>query len=139
MRAIGVMAAGVLLARGTAAQEPLLSCLRVGFGVWQPALDWGGAGHRDSAARLGARDRQLRDSVYDGAATAAGREEMRWLDGGRRLIVFPPWWPVGITVTIRQAVGELARGDTLRGEAVALVADASLAAPRAPARVIRAC
>jgi hypothetical protein len=139
MRPLALVAGVALLTRSLAAQEVPASCLRVGFGAWQPPLNWTGAGHRDSAARLGARDRQLRDSVYDGAATASGREEMRWFDGGTRLIVFPPWWPVGITVTFDRPGTSLARGDTLTGDAVALVADASQRPPRTRARVLRAC
>jgi hypothetical protein len=84
---------------------------------------------------------QLRDSVYTGAATANGREEMRWLEGpeGMRLLLYPPWWPVGVVVTFDRRVDPLlGAADTLAGTAVALVADAARPSPRASARVVRA-
>lgn len=118
--------------------QDVTPCLRVGFGAWEPPLDWQAAGHRDSASSVGARDRAVRDSVFDGTATASGRDEMRWSEGGRQLMLFPPWWPVGVVVTFDSSAMTLARGDTMTGRATALVADLRRPPPRAVARVARA-
>lgn len=139
MRAVRrVVVAGAMAVATSGAQEAPVACLRVGFGTWTPPLAWSAAGHGDSAARVGARDRALRDSVYDGAATATGREEMKWMEGGRQLILYPPWWPVGVVIAFERSALTLARGDTIVGAATALVADAGRPPPRATARVVRA-
>lgn len=118
-------------------------CVRISFSAWAPPLDWSGAGHSDSAAGVGAAARRIRDSVFTGQASAGGRDEMQWSEvgGTRQLLLYPSWWPAGVLITFTSAAGASAPGpaavDTLAGDAVALVADASQRAPRATARVLR--
>jgi hypothetical protein len=58
------------------------------------------------------------------------------VDGQRRLLLFPAWWPAGVLITFER--GSL--GDTLTGEAQALVADLARPPSRTTARVLtRAC
>ena len=119
-----------------AQQSPDHSCTRVAFGAWTPPLDWNRAGHPDSASRIGAIVRGTRDSVYGGAASASGRDEMQWEEvrGVRRLFLSPAWWPAGVMITFARVDAD---ADTLIGEAVALVADGGKAPPRAEARLLR--
>lgn len=116
------------------AAQPAAPCLRIAFGPWTPPLDWAGAGHADSSARIASRIQQRRDSVFNNA-TSGGPDEMAWTEaGGRRsLTLFPSWWPAGVVITFPAN----ALGDTLQGEAEALVADLARPHPRARARVLR--
>jgi hypothetical protein len=61
---------------------------------------------------------------------------MVWTEeGGRqRLILFPSWWPAGVVITFPPG----ALGDTLQGDAEALVADLARPRSHARARVLRA-
>ncbi|MCC6317817.1 MAG: hypothetical protein IT361_09015 [Gemmatimonadaceae bacterium] len=133
--AVAWVAALPLAPLSMAAQGQPTGCVRMTFGVWTPPLDWQHNGHPDAIAHVAARLRAVRDSVYAGAASAQGRDEMQWLEsrGTRQLLVSPAWWPAGVLVTFDAA----SRGDTLDGDAIALVADGARAAPRARARVIR--
>lgn len=136
-----VSAPALLGAASLPAQSPHASgsaCTRVAFGTWTPPLDWNRAGHPDSASGIGARLRQARDSVFSGQAAAGGRDEMQWEDSGgvRRLFLSPAWWPAGVVITFAPVEG--AAGDTLTGEAVALVGDGRQPPPRADARLLRA-
>ncbi len=123
-----------LLIPALAAGQPSASCVRVAFGQWAPPLDWSGSGHGDSSQRIGERIRELRDSVY-AHAPRNGRDEMVWTktDGRERLLLFPGWWPAGVMITFAPG----ATGDTLVGEAEALVADLGKPASKTRARVLR--
>jgi len=126
------------------------SCVRVGFGAWQPPLDWANAGHVDSISTAAVRTRRLRDSVYAGERGATSRDEMQWfvVRGVRQLLIYPSFWPAGVMITFdpvppthasdsARLLREAAAVDTLRGEAVALTADGSRAPSRSRAAVIR--
>jgi hypothetical protein len=130
-----VVVAGLVVAARDAGAQSSGSCLRMAFGAWTPPLDWNRAGHPESAARVGSRVRETRDSVFDGQASASGRDEMQWEDsaGMRRLFLSPAWWPAGAIVSFDTA----ARGDTLVGEATAFVADGKERPPRAIVRLVR--
>jgi len=54
--------------------------------------------------------------------------------GRRQLVLFPAWWPAGVVITF--APGTL--GDTLVGDAEALVADLARPRSRSRARVVQA-
>jgi hypothetical protein len=114
--------------------QPASPCVRIAFGSWTPPLDWNGSGHADSSARIAGRIRELRDSVYANAPRT-GRDEMVWseVDGRQRLILFPTFWPAGVIITFAQG----ALGDTLLGDAEAMVADLARSPSRARARVLR--
>lgn len=124
----------LLFVASTLAAQPASPCVRIAFGTWAPPLDWKGSGHADSSARIAGRIQQLRDSVYANAPRT-GRDEMVWSesDGKRQLLLFPSWWPAGVMITFAPD----ALGDTLDGQAEALVADLSKRASRAAARVLR--
>jgi hypothetical protein len=96
-------------------------CLGLAFGRWTPALDARAAGHGafSSAGHLSAPNG--RDWA---SAVAAGRDTT--------LMLFPAWWPAGVHV--RLPSGARVRGDTVRGTAIALVADGRLRPPTAEAR-----
>jgi len=56
------------------------------------------------------------------------------LSGDSVLMLYPPWWPVGVLVHFRE---RSTNGDTLRGEASALVADGRVSVPTSRVMVIR--
>jgi len=99
-------------------------CLGFAFSAWKPALNLEEAGHRpvvDSSRfprAAGGRD---------WAATGTKAE------GDTTFVLFPIWWPAGVVVSLEHTPKSLA--DTVRGRAIALVADARKTAPSA---VIRA-
>jgi hypothetical protein len=110
-------------------------CLRFSFGEWTPPLNWEGAGHHGTAEGTGGAARRLRDSIFlqPGSNDSDG---MVWDEksGGHQVFVFPFWWPAGIVVRFDSTT--IAR-DTLRGMAVALVADGSTARPATRVRALR--
>ena len=55
--------------------------------------------------------------------------------GDSLLILFPPWWPVGVGVWLERSA---APGDTVRGVARAFVADAQVSVPTSTVRAWRA-
>ena len=111
-------------------------CLRFAFGAWNPPLNWEAAGHAGQAESNGQAARRLRDSIFLQLPGAAAADGMVWDDksGGRRVFVFPVWWPVGIVV---QFDGATVSGDTLRGMAEAMVADGAAPHPSATVRALR--
>lgn len=106
-------------------------CLRLAFESWSPPLNWGAAGHLGDADASGKAARRLRDSIFLQQPGAAA-DGMVWDEKseGRRLFVFPAWWPAGIIIQFDSAT---VTGDTLRGIAEAMVADGD--AQRSTARV----
>ena len=96
------------------------TCYRFAFGSWTPTLDLKSAGH-DTAARPlpGAAPGRDWASAGDGKGPAT-------------LMLYPGWWPAGVMVQLPG--GPPAVGDTARGTATALVADARLRSPTATAR-----
>lgn len=91
------------------------ACYGFSFGPWTPALDWRRAGH---------------DVALDSARTALAPGGRAWAasqlasDADSTLMLFPPWWPAGVWVTLGRA--RLAVGDTVLGSATALVGDGRL-------------
>lgn len=94
-------------AAARADDRPPAECFRFAFGAWNPPLDWTASGHRDKP---------------QAAAGAHGRENAAHVerDGGP-LLLFPSFWPAGVLIRFDRTVA----GDTLRGTATALVADAA--------------
>ena len=104
-------------------------CWRFAFGAWTPPLDGTAAGH---AREFGAARPRGMGSGRPPSEPAPRRD---WaarvlVSGDSTLILFPAWWPAG--VELRFDPGR-SRGDTLRGEAAAFVADGSVRNPTAKA------
>lgn len=100
-------------------------CLGFSFGRWVPALDWHAAGHvvaLDSArVPLAAGGRGWATSADNGTDTT--------------LMLFPPWWPAGVSVQL--ATRTPMTGDTTVGRATALIADGRAQAPTSRVRAWR--
>jgi hypothetical protein len=97
------------------------ACFGFAFGVWTPALDWKAAGHPP------------RSSVADPSAPYNRQWAINADRGDSLFVLFPSWWPAGVTVKVSRT--PVAPGDTVLGQAIALVADGRLRAPTTPARV----
>ena len=88
------------------------------------------------AEASGQAARRLRDSIFLQLPGSAVADGMVWDDqsGGRRVFVFPAWWPVGIVIQFDSAT---VSGDTLRGVAEAMVADGTAPRPTTRVRALR--
>ena len=111
-------------AQAASNDEPV--CLGFSFGTWTPALSWRGAGHGEmpSAATL-QHAPSGRDWAADGGAGSADT----------LLILYPAWWPAGVRVDLPTRTP--APGDTVRGRAVAFVANGEVEPPTASVRAWR--
>ena len=119
------MIALVSLARLALAQQadPRPSeCFSFTFGTWTPRLDAAAAGHSTPPAAARAEGQPRED---------AGRLPL--VGGDSLLILYPAWWPYGVSVVFDRAQ----HGDTLSGVARAFVADLRNPLPTAPVRGIR--
>ena len=142
------LAAGVALlavSGGAAAQAtadtaaPVTGCYRLAFGTWTPTLDWRAAGHGWGPGSVRPK------TDYPGGGGDASSRERAPAAGGPAsweasrsdsvLVLYPPWWPVGIVVHL--AAPLLAPSDTVSGVATAFVADAGVASPTATVRAWR--
>ena len=132
VRSALVAVAAILIpdvARGQAAGAPIPGgpidaapvCYRFAFGAWTPSLDRAAAGHDPGARAAGAGAPNGRDWAVDG------------FGGGATLMLFPAWWPAGVSVRLRGPAPAV--GDTAIGTATALVADGRKQPPVAPLRV----
>lgn len=113
------------IARGQAAgaaTEASPVCYRFAFGAWTPALDRAAAGHDPGARAAGTGAPNGRDWAVDD------------FGGSATLMLFPVWWPAGVSVTLRGPAPAV--GDTASGTATALVADGRRQPPVAPIRVM---
>jgi len=96
-------------------------CFRFVFGAWDPPLDAKAAGHApfppaDSLQQApGGRDWAFSDSTAHDL----------------QLMLYPAFWPAGVSVRFPSAPHSL--GDTVRGRAIALVADGRVTSPEADA------
>ena len=107
-------------ASDTTAAEPV--CYRFAFGAWTPALDRAAAGHDPAARAAGTGAPNGRDWAADD------------FGGSATLMLFPAWWPAGVSVTLRGPAPAV--GDTASGTATALVADGRRRPPVASIRVM---
>lgn len=115
---------GAPLAAQGSSREPD-ECFGFSFGAWDPPL------------RSVANTFNPGEDPKAGAATGAPRGWAARTPNGREagdssLILFPAWWPSGVTVEWTGA-----RGDTLFGVAHALVADGRLKVPASAVRGLR--
>src|ERR671933_435433 len=102
-------------------------CLGFSFGAWSPPLDWERAGHGAPV------DSAKVPRAPGGRAWAAPSPVTAAADTG--LVLFPTWWPVGIVVQLSTRAP--APGDTVSGQAWALVADGRQQVPTARVRAWR--
>ena len=101
-------------------------CLGFAFGAWTPKLDWKAAGH-----------------TVDPATVPMGRAEggRDWaappsdVAGDTALLLFPHWWPAGVSVALPTRTPAV--GDTVVGRAVALVPRPDVQAPVSRVRAWR--
>jgi hypothetical protein len=116
---VGLLVVCLLASRSSLAQGPPNSdrnepalCFGFSFLAWTPPLNWRTAGH---AAVL---DSSRVPRAPDGRGWAAD-------DLGKgsdsTLVLFPTWWPAGIVIELERK--PVARGDTVVGHAIAMVAD----------------
>ena len=125
------MGLALALPRLAAAQAPAgdergaTVCLGFSFGAWKPALDWKRAGHANPVDSA----RVPRAPEGRGWATPEGAS------ADTTLMLFPPWWPVGVVVEL--PTGAPALGDTVAGRARALVGDGRRESPTSRVRAWR--
>lgn len=104
-----------------AAEAPPV-CYGFSFGAWRPALDWKAAGHAERRHEKAAHD------------VAPG--DRRWAVEGDRsdaaLILFPSWWPAGVSVELPRRPASSA--DTVSGRATAFVPHGARTAPTSRVR-----
>ena len=99
-------------------------CLGFTFGAWKPALDWVEAGHRPGVDTTRyPKAPGGRDWAVSGAKS----------EGDTTFVLFPVWWPAGVVVSLERT--PMTAADTVRGRAMALVADGR---KRSPTSIIRA-
>lgn len=127
------MTTEVAAAQGRAANSPQPSpCWRFAFGEWKPALDWAKAGHWGSDSGMAKRVDRARDSIHLGNPAARAPEmTIEYVDGGMRVMLYPPWWPIGVLIVFP---GVTPATREVSGTAKALVADAAMTPPAATAR-----
>ncbi len=130
------LVAGAAGAQGTGTAAPSSVCWRFAFSSWNPPLDWEKAGHTGKADELAERVRRIRDSVFVKDSAASRNNAMMWEQTakGWSVVLFPPWWPVGVKVEFDSV---LAEGREMTGRALAFVADAGNEPSTARARAVR--
>lgn len=99
-------------------------CLGFAFGKWSPPLDWHAARHP------GALDSSSVGHAPGGRGWASDPTTT-----DSTLMLYPGWWPVGVSVALPTRAP--ARGDTVTGTAIALVADGRVQNPTARVRAWR--
>ena len=128
-RRTAVLLLGLMCTTALSAQPPARAdsskrdgdtCYRFSFGAWTPPLDLRAAGHEPPSRPL--------------PGAAPGRDWATETDakGAAALMLYPAWWPAGVLIELPR--GAPALGDTAKGKATALVADARTTAPTAIAR-----
>jgi hypothetical protein len=98
--------------QATPSSDEARSCFGFSFGPWTPPLDWHGSGHAGSPASVSY-------PLAPGSREWAAAPFSPSMKG--TLMLFPSWWPAGVSVTLPERA--LAVGDTGEGRATALVAN----------------
>src|SRR5579875_2377346 len=127
---LALRSASSLRAQGTPAapsveRDMSAVCLGFAFGSWAPPLDW------HAARQQGTMDSSFVGHGAGGRGLAAGDEATT----DSSLMLFPGWWPVGVSVAL--PTRSPAAGDTVTGVATALVADGRVHNPTAKVRAWR--
>jgi hypothetical protein len=117
-----VMVVFLAIARDARAQTAdtldLDYCLGFSFSTWTPPLDLKQAGHDPSVDT----SRFLRAPHGRDWATSGTKAE-----GDTTIVLFPIWWPPGVVISLEHVPAS--NTDTVRGKAMALVADARAKSP----------
>jgi len=112
------------------AQRPAApdECFGFKFGAWEPSLksvaSTANPGYDPTTSAPAGAPREWAAHVPTGRATNAPQDSV--------LMLFPAWWPVGVSIEWTEH-----RGDTLIGTARALVADGRLKNPVTSVRAMR--
>lgn len=103
-------------------------CYRFAFGAWDPPLNSVAStynpGHDPTTSAPAGTPRDWASRISNGKATDTPSDSV--------LLLFPSWWPAGVSIDWQQQ-----RGDTLLGRAVALVADGRVKNPVTTVRAMR--
>lgn len=99
------------------------TCYGFSFGRWTPPLDWHASGHEGTRESV---------SVPLASSGRAWADELTHPDANGTMLLFPSWWPVGVSVALPARA--LAPGDTVEGRATALVANGYATPSRAAVR-----
>jgi len=99
------------------------TCYGFSFGPWTPPLDWHASGHEGTRESI---------SVPLAAGGRAWADELTHPDAHGTMLLFPAWWPVGVSVALRAQA--LVLGDTVDGRATALVGNGYATPSRAAVR-----
>jgi hypothetical protein len=99
------------------------TCLGFSFGLWTPPLDWHASGHERTSESFSV------PLAPDGRGWAA---ELSHLSAAGTMLLFPSWWPAGVTVALPART--LVPGDTVEGRATALVANGYVTSSSAAVR-----
>lgn len=99
------------------------TCFGFSFGPWTPPLDWHASGHEGTRESI---------SVPLASGGRAWADELSHPDASGTMLLFPSWWPVGVSVALPARV--LAPGDTVEGRATALVGNGYATPSRAAVR-----
>ena len=114
---------GAARAQATVTAGEAATCFGFSFGAWTPPLDWHASGHERTP-----------DSISMPLASG-GRgwaTELTHPDQDGTMLLFPPWWPVGVKVALPARA--LAPGDTVEGMATALVGNGFVTPSRSTVR-----
>ena len=98
-------------------------CLGFAFGSWNPPLDLKAAGHNPVV------DTTRHQHAPDGRDWALSGPKVV---GDSEIFLLPIWWPAGVVITLEHA--PRTPTDTVRGKALALVADGRKEPPSATIR-----
>jgi hypothetical protein len=115
--------AGAARAQAAVSAAEAATCYGFSFGLWTPPLDWHASGHEGT-----------RESIAVSLASGgrAWADELTNPDANGTMLLFPSWWPVGVSVAL--PAGALAAGDTVDGRATALVGNGYATPSRAAVR-----
>ena len=123
--AVAFLALPIVAARAQTAPSAVdaVTCMGYSFGPWTPPLDWHASGHERTPESFSV------PLAPGGRGRAAATT---YLTTPGTMLLFPPWWPVGVSVALPARA--LSPGDTVEGRATALVANGFVTPSRAAVR-----
>lgn len=128
MLRLALVAILVLVSSAARGQGVPDECYRFAFGTWEPSLKSVAStynpGYDPTKSAPAGSPRDWAARLPNGTAAETHADSV--------LLLFPAWWPAGVSIEWREQ-----RGDTLFGQAVALVADGRVKNPVSTVRAIR--